>query len=392
MTSDKAGLVLSGSIGKGHDSVAEACSAALASAGYKAPVLDCMKLLGGAGDRAGSAVFRRMLSIPPLYDAFHFSQLRAGGALAVRMEEMAAMRLVPRFRREIAQSGARLLVSVFATGAGALGRLGGEVPGGTSIVVCTDATAHRMWVHEGIDRYLVCSEMAAGTVRQYLPRADVAVIPPPVRPQFFDAPNKDEARNELGIDPEVPCALMMAGGWGMFPLEGAATALARRGYRVLAVAGANRRSRHKLDLAAETAAGRAAGNAVETGRAGGRGLGAARSGEGAGITVFGFTDRVPELMAAADAVVTSPGQTCHEARVVGRPLVVLDVVPGHGRENLLLELERGGALACTPRPASVAHAVDAVLDGTAPPPVPWPISSAGEWESAFLESLVDVVH
>ena len=47
-------------------------------------------------------------------------------------------------------------------------------------------------------------------------------------------------------------------------------------------------------------------------------------------------------MAAADVVVALPGATtCSEARVVGRQLLLLDVMPGHGRDNLLHELELG---------------------------------------------------
>jgi len=48
-------------------------------------------------------------------------------------------------------------------------------------------------------------------------------------------------------------------------------------------------------------------------------------------------------MAAADLVITSSGDTCSEARVIGRHLLLLDVVPGHGRENLQHELSRGSA-------------------------------------------------
>ena len=48
-------------------------------------------------------------------------------------------------------------------------------------------------------------------------------------------------------------------------------------------------------------------------------------------------------MAAADLVVTSSGDTCAEARTVGRPLLLLDVVQGHGRDNLQHELELGDA-------------------------------------------------
>ena len=93
--------------------------------------------------------------------------------------------------------------------------------------------------------------------------------------------------------------------------------LAAAGLQTLAVAGNNRRAEHELrKLAARDSR----------------------------VHVFGFTDRVAELMAAADIVVTTAGDTCGEARVVGRRMVLLDVVAGHGRENLQHELELGGAV------------------------------------------------
>jgi hypothetical protein len=55
--------------------------------------------------------------------------------------------------------------------------------------------------------------------------------------------------------------------------------------------------------------------------------------------------------------VTSSGDTCREARTIGRGIVLLDVVPGHGRENLMHELELGGATACMATPESIARAV-----------------------------------
>ena len=67
-------------------------------------------------------------------------------------------------------------------------------------------------------------------------------------------------------------------------------------------------------------------------------------------------------MAASDVVVTSSGDTCREARVIGRRMVLLDVVPGHGRENLMHELELGDAAVCLPTPASVVGNVRRFLD------------------------------
>ncbi len=353
-------VVLSGSIGKGHDSVAEACDAALTSAGMGAEVLDCMSMLGGPGSRLGTSVFRRMISVPALYDGFHFSYLRNGTRVPRMLARTAVRQVLPGVRDAVAAAGANpLVISVFPTGVSAAAELKRERPELAAVAVCTDASAHRMWVADGTDLYVVCSPLAALTVRRYSPDAAVAVVPPPVRPQFYDAPSKLAARGVLGVAPDARCVLLMAGGWGLGPLDETADALARAGYWVLAVAGGNRRLYGRLREVA-----------LRHWR----------------VLPFAMTNRVPELMAAADAVVTSSGQTCHETRVVGRWLVILDVVPGHGRENTLHELEQGGALACSPDAASVEAAVRFIF-AEQPEHPPWPVRSAAEWQKHFFGAL-----
>ena len=87
-----------------------------------------------------------------------------------------------------------------------------------------------------------------------------------------------------------------------------------------------------------------------------------------GIIPFGFTSEVPTLMAASDLVVTLPGATtCSEARVIGRPLLLLDVMPGHGRDNLFHELEQGDAHVCCSTPEGIAKSARALLDAVTHP-------------------------
>lgn len=361
------GLLLSGSIGKGHDSVAESCAAALASTGVPSRTLDCMAMLGGPGSKLGMAVFRQLIERPTVYDGFHFSHLRTGTRLPRAMQRASDRRLMPRLRQELDRGlgdGPRpvdraFLLPVFPTGVSAATALKHEVPEVRVVTVCTDACAHRMWVHPGVDLYVVCSMLAANTVQRYDPDAAIAVVPPPVRPVFYEAPDRRTARAALGIDEGAPCVLLMSGGWGRGPLAETAQALASEGYEVLAVAGMNDSLHKRLQ---------------------------ALAGRDPRVHPFGLTDRVPTLMAAADTVVTSPGQTCHEARVVGRWLVVLDVVPGHGRENALHEIESGGALACSADPSSVVGAVG-VMFRDRPAVVPWPANTAEEWGKHFLAGL-----
>jgi UDP-N-acetylglucosamine:LPS N-acetylglucosamine transferase len=150
--------------------------------------------------------------------------------------------------------------------------------------------------------------------------------------------------------------LLIDSGWGFAPLAETAAALSDAGAHVLAVAGRNRAAERQLrDVAASKR----------------------------NVIPFGYTSQVPALMAAADLVVALPGAaTCAEARVIGRRLLLLDVMPGHGRDNLLHELERGNAGVCGPAASDIRVSALALLD-TAPGDVP----RVPRWEPLFAAAL-----
>jgi processive 1,2-diacylglycerol beta-glucosyltransferase len=323
-------LFISGSLGKGHDVLAEACADALEARGVECQIVDAMAMLGGGPGAAGDWVFRRLLSVNAVYDAFHFSQLRDDGRLARRLDRLAVDWMSSQLRARMDTFQPELVVSVFATGVGAAARLKADGYPIMSVVAMTDSFAHRFWVHESTDLFLVTSLAAGESVRRYWPEARVEVITAPVRPAFYSAPSRRIAREQLGIPADVTCVLLMSGAWGLGPLDEAAARLAADGAWVVAVAGTNAATERKLRELARRLT---------------------------NVIAFGYTEQVPELMAACDVVVTSSGDTCREARALGRGIVLLDVVPGHGRENLLHELELGGATACLPTPDSIARAV-----------------------------------
>jgi len=354
-------LLLSGPHGLGHEMPMRSFRDVLRRSGWQVRTRDSMGLLGSGAAQAGQRVFDRLMSVPGVYDGLHFAGLRTGSRIAVMAERAAARRVVPALRADLASAPADLVLSVFATGALAAAglksaKLPGDMPDFRTVVYCPDVAAHKLWVHEGTDLFLVSSPAAAASVRRFRPLAPVAIVPPPVRAAFYQAPTRERAREMLGVPADARCALLMDSGWGFAPLPAAAAGLAAAGVRVLAVAGRNAGAERQL-----------------------RELAAARP----NVTAFGFTDLVPELMAAADLVVALPGAaTCAEARVAGRRLLLLDVMPGHGRDNLLHELEQGNAEVCGPAAADVTASALAMLDG-APREVP----RAPRWEPAFAAAL-----
>ncbi len=359
MTAPRSALLLSGSIGMGHDALAAACSASLQAQGWATHTLDTIKMMGRGPGSVGEAVFRAMLSVPGLYDAFHYSALRTGSGLARLADSAAARQLAPRLRDYLDEHPTDLLISVFATGAAAASKLVRQYPAMRHIVFCTDVTPHRMWVHANVDMYLVTAEVGELAVLRFASDARVQVVPPPVRQAFYQPKSQSQARAALGIPQAERCVLLMSGAWGLGPVAAAAEALAAAGVHVLAVAGHNATLARKLSSAA------------------------ARQPR---VHAFGFTDRIPDLMSAADLVITSSGDTCSEARTVGRPLLLLDVVPGHGRDNLQHELELGDAMVTSAGAADVTRCALAALDRAKPAP-PGPARSQSGWESAFSAAL-----
>ncbi len=353
-------VLLAGSIGLGHEMMARSCTSVLERSGWRTRRLDSMAMLGPVGRGTGDRVFHGLVArAPALYDGLHFAHLRTGSRLARLMDGAAVAKLVPALRAELQRNPADLLLSVFATGASAAAKLKAEEPGRRTVVLCTDVAVHRLWVCEGTDLFLVTSAAAEQSVRRYLPRATVAVMPPPVRAEFYGAPSREDARDALGVAAEDFCALVIDSGWGFAPVVDMVAAMAAAGVHVLAVAGRNNELEQRFRELSRTSA---------------------------MVDPFGFTDRVPELMAAADVVVALPGATtCSEARVVGRQLLLLDLMPGHGRDNLQHELELGGASVCTGTAEGITASVEALRDRA-----PLPAARTGpapRWEPAFTAAL-----
>lgn len=352
-------LLVPGSIGTGHQAAAVACASTLEALGWSTHSLDAAWLFGQGWGAAAEAGLRAMMAVPGLYDAFHYTSLRTGNRLALQADAASRFKLVPRLRDYLDRHPVELVISISPTAASAVSTVADRYPSMRHVVFCTDASPHRLWIHPNVDLYLVTSVAAEPGVHRFQPEAKVIVIPAPVRPEFYRPPTQRSARIGLGVAEHDRCVLLIAGSRGLGPLAGIADALARAGLAVLAVAGNNPRLERRLTAVAQRRP---------------------------KVRVFGFTDRMPELMAAADLVITSPGGTCMEARTVGRPLLLLDLVQGHGRDNLQHELQFGDAAVTSKRPAEVARAALAYLQHIKPPAIE-PTRSLADWEERFRLAL-----
>ena len=111
-------------------------------------------------------------------------------------------------------------------------------------------------------------------------------------------------RLAFGIDPAEKAVLVVAGSWGVGDVVGTVEAIARAGdYHPVTVCGRDEHLKSTLEAL----------------------------GHG---TVIGWTDEMPELMAACDAMVENAGGlTANEAFAVGLPVITFKPIAGHGKDN-----------------------------------------------------------
>ncbi len=356
-------LLVPGSSSTGRQAAATACTSTLEALGWTTYNLDATWLGSHGWGPAAEATVRRILTVPGLHDALHYAVLRTGNQLALQADAVTRLRLVPRLRDYLDRHPVELVISFSPAAASAVSTVAPRYPFMRHVVLCTDASPHRLWIHPRVDLYLVRSAAAEPAVHRFQPDARVVVIPPAVRVQFYRPPAQRTARIGLGVPESERCVLLAAGSRGEAALADIADALAAAELNVLAVAGYNSRLERKLRHVAERR----------------------RT-----VLVFGFTDRMPELMSAADLVITTPGGICSEARTVGRPLLLLDLVQGHGRDDLQYELELGDASVTSKRPADVVRSALACLERTKPAPA-GPTRSLADWEGKLRIALETVL-
>ena len=181
-----------------------------------------------------------------------------------------------------------------------------------SIPVCSsisDPAGLYYWAHPGIDLHLLSWPEAMQEVERIAGPGRAAVVRPLIDRRFLSAPERSRARAELSLPAGAPVVLVSGGGWGVGDLGGAVAVAADTvpAAIVVCLAGRNERVRRHL-LAAYGADPR--------------------------VRVLGFSDQMPALLAAADAVVhTTGGTTALEARVVGCPLISYGTGVAHVRAH-----------------------------------------------------------
>ena len=185
------------------------------------------------------------------------------------------------------------------------------------VSVVTDFEAHALWMDECVDLYCVAAESTGARLmaRGARPESVVATGIPIAR-RFSQVVDRKAVRRAMGIREDFPIVLLLSGGFGMGPITEVMTQIDKTpaAFQVIAVAGRNEELRREL--------------AVQECQH--------------PIRVLGFANNVHELMAISDLIVTKPGGlTTSEALAMGKPLLIVNPIPGQEAANSDFLLEHG---------------------------------------------------
>jgi processive 1,2-diacylglycerol beta-glucosyltransferase len=185
--------------------------------------------------------------------------------------------------------------------------------------VVTDFEAHALWMEPCVGLYCVAAEETrARLVARQVPPERVVVTGIPVAAKFAAKVDGAAVRRRMGLRDDQPVILVLGGGFGMGPVEEIVRELNQvpTPLQVVVVCGRNEELRRELAV-------------VERRHP---------------LHVLGFVTNMQELMAVAEIILTKPGGlTSSEALAMGKPMFILNPIPGQEAANSDFLLEQGAA-------------------------------------------------
>jgi processive 1,2-diacylglycerol beta-glucosyltransferase len=343
MTAPPRVLVLAVSQGAGHLRAAEAVTLALNELAPEATVnkLDVLTLANAFFRRAYSQSYLDMVNTAPHLLSYIFDVTDV--PRETRRHRDYLRRLIQRlnlgrFEKVLAEPWDLVINTHFLPADIIAGRREHGQTALRQVTVVTDFDAHAFWANQPTDRYFTASEEAAlSLVHWGVPREDIEITGIPIHPVFAQERSSADCRQKHGLAADRPVILLLAGGFGVGPIEAMFKSILtiEQPLQLVAVAGNNETLKNKLDRI--------------------------RPPSRHAAKVFGFTTEIDELMAAADIVVTKPGGlTSSEILARGSVIAIVNPIPGQEFRNSDYLLENGAAIKINSL-AALAHKLASLL-------------------------------
>ncbi|UOF91590.1 1,2-diacylglycerol 3-glucosyltransferase [Fodinisporobacter ferrooxydans] len=311
-------LILSSSYGEGHTQASIAIQSAFQTIAPDTQIRidDFMEMTHPVlNSLTRYCYFQSIRYAPKLYGAFYKS------TRSIKPDSL--------FQKQLNQLGSRTLkdflqdyqpdivIATFPTPAGVVSGL--KERGVTNVplvTVITDHAVHSQWLHSQTDLYLVGSDyVQKGMIQRGIAEDKIAVTGIPIRPNFNQTIETQEARKRLGLRQELPTLLIMGGAYGiMGDIGSLCEELFQfpKPLQIVVICGKNEKLKQQLESSLQTKQ---------------------PIGKNA-IHIHGFVETIHDFMAAADLILTKPGGlTVTECLAMELPMLLYRPIPGQEQQN-----------------------------------------------------------
>ncbi len=305
-------LILSADVGEGHAAAARALAQQIEASPHDAQVtvIDGLSAMGRPVRQVVQDGYRVQLRFLPWTYSLVYWMLEKVAPVRFLSRQMLCLFGSRSLARRIAEHRPDVIVSTYPAVTVVLARLRRthqvDCP---TVATITDLTGLFFWAQPGIDMHLVMYGESLHSVESIAGAGSVQLVRPLISAEFLQPHCPIEAREGLGLPAEGRLVVVSGGGWGVGDVQGAVRELCKVPdiSSIVCLAGRNEQLQERL--------------------------GEVFAGEPR-VHVWGFTDRMPQLLAAADALVHSTGGvTCLEAQAAGTPVVSYGLPVGHARLN-----------------------------------------------------------
>jgi len=305
-------LILSAEVGEGHAAAARALARQIEDSPQQAEVtiIDGLAAMGRLLRPVVEDGYRVQLRFFPWTYTVVYWLLERVAPIRMLARRLLCLLGARPLARSIAAHDPDVIVSTYPAVTVVLARLRrtGAVSCPT-VATITDLTGLFFWAQPGIDMHLAMYGESVSSVERIAGQGSVRLVRPLISAEFLEPRCPLEARRALGLPEEGRTVVVSGGGWGVGDIEGAVREFTRAPEvsAIVCLAGRNEQLADKLrDAFANEPR----------------------------VHVYGFTNKMPELLAAADVLVHSTGGvTCLEARAAGTPVVSYGLPVGHARLN-----------------------------------------------------------
>jgi processive 1,2-diacylglycerol beta-glucosyltransferase len=358
-------LILSADVGEGHAAAARALARQIESSDAPAEVsvIDGLAAMGRLLQPVVEDGYRVQLRFMPWTYTLVYGLLERVAPIRFIARRLLCLFGSRPLARRIAAHDPDVVVSTYPAVTVVLARLRrtGAIACPT-VATITDLTGLFFWAQPGIDMHLVMYGESMSPVQRIAGKGSAQLVSPLISEEFSKPRCPVESRRALGLPEEGRMVVVSGGGWGVGDVTGAVRELLDMPEvgAIVCLAARNEQLREQL---------------------------LREFGGHSRVHVYGFTEEMPRLLAAADVLVHSTGGvTCLEAKAAGTPVVSYGLPVGHARLNTramadleLLRLANNTSELREHVRASFAEARPALHLTPAPaPPVPAPQPAAAD--------------